>query len=86
MQARSDLSFFSTKKNPAPTGDEEGRIMPAAKESEMYVSIASRSGCEMLYKRLVGNGAPGSNSIAKSYGRWGGNDLALSLQKTSAKS
>ncbi len=29
------LSFFSTKKNPAPAGDEEGRMMPAANESLM---------------------------------------------------
>ena len=27
------LSFFSTKKKPAPTGEEEGRISPAARES-----------------------------------------------------
>jgi hypothetical protein len=64
----SDLSFF-TKKNPAPTGEEDGVISPAARESWMYFSIASYSGQERLHNRLLGRGAPGWRSIAQSYGR-----------------
>lgn len=59
------LSFFLLKKNPALTGDDEGPIMPGASELVMYVSMASRSGCERLYKMLLGNGALGSKSIAQ---------------------
>lgn len=40
--------FFSTKKNPAETGEEEARMMPAKGDSEMYFSIASRSGRERI--------------------------------------
>lgn len=43
MQGRRDLFFFSTKKNPAPAGEEEGRIIPAASESRMYSSMAWHS-------------------------------------------
>lgn len=42
------LSFFSTKKNPAPSGDEDGQIIPAAMESEMYFSMAPLSGRDRL--------------------------------------
>ena len=49
MQDRRDPSFFPTerKKNPAPAGDEEGRINPAFREAEMYSFMAARSGPEM---------------------------------------
>lgn len=32
------LSFFSTKKNPAPNGEDEGRIMPATNKLQIYIS------------------------------------------------
>ncbi len=41
-------SFLLTKKKTAPTGEEEGRMIPAARESWMYFSIASCSGRERL--------------------------------------
>lgn len=40
MHALKDLSFFSKKKKPVPTGDDELWMMPAASESVIYVSIA----------------------------------------------
>ena len=39
MHRHKVLSFFSTKKNPAPAGEDEGCINPAARESPMQVSI-----------------------------------------------
>lgn len=53
MQDERVLSF-STKKNPAPTGEEEGRMSPTAKDSLMYVSMTSSSGLDRLYNFLVG--------------------------------
>lgn len=44
MHSLSDPSYLSTKKEPAPTGEAEGLIIPAARESWMYLSIASCSG------------------------------------------
>ncbi len=76
-------SFLPMKKNPAPRGDEEGWIIPAASELLMYSSIATRSGLEMLYRRLRGNVDPGNRSMAQSYGRCGGSESALCLQNTS---
>lgn len=49
MQGWKVLPILSTKKKPAATGEEEGRIRPAARELVMYVSIASLSGLERLY-------------------------------------
>ena len=49
MQGRRDLSFLPTKKKPAPAGNEEGRMIPAAKEDRMYSSMACRSGAEREY-------------------------------------
>lgn len=43
MQGRKDLFFFSTKKNPAPDGEEEGQIMPAANELFIYASMVSQA-------------------------------------------
>lgn len=74
---------FSTKKNLTPTGDEEGRMRPVAKESLMYFSTASFTGFERLYSLLVERGAPGNKSMAQSYGRCGGSERARSLLKTS---
>lgn len=78
--------FLATKKNPVSTGEEDSRIIPAARESFMYVSIDSLSGWDKLYRRLVGRGAPGSKSIAQSYGRCGGRDMARCLLKASLRS
>ena len=47
MQGRSDPSFFPIKKNPAPAGDDEGRINPAFREAEMYSFMAALSGPEI---------------------------------------
>lgn len=68
IHGRSDPSFLPTKKNPAATGEDDGRIIPAASDSLMYFSIATCSGLDMLYNRLEGKGAPGRRSIAQSYG------------------
>lgn len=42
---------FWTKKNPAPTGEEEERISPAANDSVTYLSITS-----IAKRRLVSGG------------------------------
>lgn len=39
-----DLAFLDTKKKPAPTGDEDGWIISAARYSGMDFSMASLSG------------------------------------------
>lgn len=44
VQGRDAPSFFSTKKKPAPTREEEGWMRPAARDSVMYFSMTSRSG------------------------------------------
>jgi hypothetical protein len=66
MHGRRDLSFLETKKNPAPTGEEEGLMMPAERDSLMYFSMASLSGRDKLYRRLLGKGAPGRRSMGQS--------------------
>ena len=40
MHGHSILSFFTTKKNPTPVGEAEGRIRPAFRQFSIYVSIA----------------------------------------------
>lgn len=66
------MSFLATKKKPAPRGDEDGWIMPAARDSLMYFPMASLSGRERLYNLLEGKDDPGRRSTAQSYGLWGG--------------
>lgn len=39
---------FPQKKNPALNGEEDGWMIPAGRESLMYLYIVSRSGREML--------------------------------------
>lgn len=51
MQGLRDWSFLPTKKNLAPAGDDEGRIM--------YSFMASLSGPETEYKRPLGMVEPG---------------------------
>lgn len=48
MHGRSDPSFSPTKKKPAATGDDEGLMIPVARESWMYLSIAKSSGLDIL--------------------------------------
>lgn len=74
------------KKNPAPRGDEGGRVRRAASDSRIYFSIDSLSGHDKLYKLLVWSGAPGRRSIEQSHGQWGGKDKALLLLNTLARS
>ena len=57
MQGRRDLSFFPTKKNPAPAGNDDGRLIPAAKESLIYLSIALVSGADREKNRLLEGGS-----------------------------
>ena len=42
------LSFLATKKKTAPSGEEEGRMIPESSDSEMYFSMASSSRAERL--------------------------------------
>lgn len=46
MQGLNDPSFLPTKKKPAPTGDEEARMIPVLSKEEMYSFIAALSGPE----------------------------------------
>ncbi len=66
MQGHKEPSFFSTKNNPAPAGDEEGRMILAARESEIYFTMASLSGAEREYSLPLGGDVPGNKSIAQS--------------------
>lgn len=66
MHGWSDPSFFFTKKNPAPAGDEEGRIRPDFRESSMYSFMAFFAGVEMEYNLPFGREAPGMRSMGPS--------------------
>lgn len=70
MQDRSDLSFFSTKKKPAPAGEDDGRIMPALSDDWIYSLIAKASGAESEYSLPLammyqGNGRNHRNDVAE---------------------
>ncbi|XP_071063119.1 bile salt export pump [Pseudochaenichthys georgianus] len=56
MHGRRVLSFLPTKKNPAPAGDDEGRISPASKESLIYFSIDLVSGADKEKKKALSVG------------------------------
>lgn len=58
--------LFCQQRKTLPRDEEDGRMIPAAKDSEMYFSIASCFGLERLYNLLEGSGAPGSRSMAQS--------------------
>jgi len=58
------------KKKSAPTDNNEGRMMPAAKDL-MYVSTTSLSGADREKRRTLGGDVPGCRLIAQSYRRWG---------------
>ena len=77
------MSFLSTKKNPAPAGDDEGRISPAASESLIYFSMALVSGEDRENNHPLGGEVPGTKSMAQSYGRCGGSEVARALLNTS---
>lgn len=47
------LSFFSTKKNPTPAGDNEGQMMLAVMESLMFCPMAS-----LCQERTSSTGVP----------------------------
>lgn len=79
-------SFLLTKKNPAPAGDEDGRMRPAASTSSRYFCMASLSGAHSEYNLPRGGVVPGRRSMAQLYGRWGGNDVALVLLKNCYRS
>ncbi len=63
VQGRKEPSFFSTK-NPAPLGDEEERMRPAANDSWIYLSMAPLS--------LVLRESKGDHEVEKCLGegRW----------------
>lgn len=56
------------------TGEEEGWMIPAARDSLMYVSVVSISEWQVA-EWLVGWGAPGRRTMGQWYGRWGGSSL-----------
>ena len=58
MQGLRDPSFFPTKKNQAPAGEDEGQIRSAFSDAVMYSLMASLSGPEMEYRRPLGVAEP----------------------------
>ena len=46
--------FLPTKKKPAPAGEEEGQMIPAARDSPRYFSMASVSGLDRENRRPPG--------------------------------
>lgn len=79
IQGLRDLSFFG-RSGSRPRGVEEGRMMPAERESLIYFSMASLS---VSYNRLDGRVAPVNRLMVQSYGRSGGCESSRSLLKTS---
>lgn len=63
IQGQSDLSFLSTKKNPAPAGEEDNLMIPAASKG---LSIASLSGTDREYRQPQGGVVLGWRSMAQS--------------------
>ena len=86
MHGRSVPSFLLTKKNPAPAGDDDGRMRPEARHSPMYLSMASRLGADREKSRPLGGLVPERRLMAQSYDRWGGREVALLLLNTSPRS
>lgn len=62
MQGQWVPSFLPTKKNPAPDGEDDGQIIPAASKSWMSFSM-SCSETDRLKSQLLGSGTPGKRSI-----------------------
>lgn len=58
MQGLREPSFLPRKKKPAPAGDEEGWIIPAATAS-MYFSMASLSRCGQREEATLGGHGAG---------------------------
>lgn len=74
MHSLRNMSFFSTKKNPVPPGDEDGQMIPAACESWIYCSMVLVSGSDRMKSFPLGGDVPGS--MAQSYGRCSSKELA----------
>ncbi|KAM9306134.1 ribonuclease inhibitor-like [Pholidichthys leucotaenia] len=56
MQGQRELSFLDTKKNPAPSGDEEGRKIPALSDSfRLWDCRLSEISCDYLVSALKSN-------------------------------
>lgn len=68
MQGCNNLSFLQTKKNPAPTGEDESQIIPASSEFLMYSCMAEVSDGDKEYNRPLGGEVPDNRSIAQSCG------------------
>ena len=64
MHGRNNPSFFPTKNNPAPSGNEEGQMIPEASDCVMYFSIASVSGWDRKNNRPLEMLEPGMRSMA----------------------
>lgn len=60
MHGLREPSFFSKRKK------DEGRIMPALSESEIYLFMARDSGADKEYNLHLGGVVPGSKSILQS--------------------
>ncbi len=86
MHGCREPSFFLMKKNPAPAGEDEWRMSPAVMDSWMYLSMVSRSGPDREKRRPRDGEVPRRRSMAQSNGRWGGNEVARDLLKTSCRS
>lgn len=78
MQGLSELSF-SAKKTLAPAGDEDERMIPAARESFMYFLVASLSGADRECRQPFGGEVPGCRSMVQSYGLCGGREYLLEI-------
>ena len=76
MHGLREPSFLPTEKNPAPAGDNDGRIIPTVRDSKRYFSIASVSGLDKENRRPLGGVVPHLRSIAQSYGLCGGRQVA----------
>ena len=61
-------------------------MMPAASELLMYSSMTLVSGAEREKSLPLGGDEPGRRSMAQSYGRCGGSEVARTLLNTSFKS
>lgn len=78
--------FFPHNKETGPyrrrgQGDDSSR-----EDSRIYFSMATHSGADRLYGRVVGRRDPGRKYITQSYGLLGGSERAFCLLNTSCKS
>lgn len=78
LSHKSVLSFFFTKKRPAPRRLEDGRMIPTARDSLMYFCFQ----CLLFWTRQIVETAPGSCSVVWSKWQYGGKQAARSLLTT----